>query len=69
MGAVRRFLGLEKQKKGPSAEEIREQERTRARKLALKNIQEQEASRAALRGTLQEDEDEGEIRKKRLFGE
>lgn len=68
MGAVKRFFGGAKVKKGPSAAEIRAQEEAKARKRAQKQIQDQEAKRAALRGTLDEDE-EGDIQRKKLFGE
>jgi len=53
---------------GPSASQIREQEEERIRRENQIQLEEQEARRAALRGKLTEDEDE-EIKRKRLFGE
>jgi len=67
MGVFGKILGGPKS--GPSAEEIRAQEEARQRAQAQKFQETQELRRRALRGSQQEDEEEGEIRRKRLFGE
>lgn len=52
-------------------EEIRQEEETRIREENRQALLSQEERRRTLRGRLRasEDEDEGEIRRKRLFGE
>lgn len=54
---------------GPSAEEIASQEKAKQEKETLARIQEQESSRQKLRAQLAGEEEEGEITRKRLFGE
>lgn len=56
---------------GPSASEIRAQEEAKIKEENLARLQEQESSRQKLRAAVSEDEDEdqGVISRKRLFGE
>jgi len=55
---------------GPSAAEIAEEERLTQQQQALAGIQEQESARQKLRAQLSaQDEEEGAITRKRLFGE
>lgn len=54
---------------GPSAEQIRSQEEAKIREQNKQSLLEQEKKRATLRGRLRATEDEGEIGRKRLFGE
>jgi len=60
-----------KARRGPSAEQIRGEEEAKIREENLAALREQEGRRQTLRGRLlaTEDEDEAEIKRKRLFGE
>lgn len=53
---------------GPSAEEIRAQEEAKIREEGRLALQTQESRRSKLRGQLA-GEEEGEVKRKRLFGE